>query len=143
MTSPGRGGKKGLTICSQNVCGLKQDEHVEGLFSAVHDRRIFAACVQETWRDGCEDRVRSGALFLGIGLNYNSPQQSRRGSQGVGIVLSSAAVSCWEAGGQIVHRDLGARAMAVFLLCEDEHRKKVGLFLISAYAPIGCVQDTE
>ena len=87
MTSPGRGGKKGLTICSQNVCGLKQDEHVEGLFSAVHDRRIFAACVQETWRDGCEDRVRSGALFLGIGLNYNSPQQSRRGSQVVVVEL--------------------------------------------------------
>ena len=63
--------------------------------------------------------------------------KSRRGEQGVGILLSKNAVTAWKPAGYIVHNDLGARIIAVCLLVNDNMKNEVGLFLIVAYAPIG------
>ena len=62
--------------------------------------------------------------------------KSRRGEQGVGILLSKNAVTAWKSAGSIVHNDLGARIIAVRLLVNDNMKNEVGLFLIAAYAPI-------
>ena len=107
----------------------------------MNRRRVFAACLQETWRVGEETRDRSGALLISVGLS--AQQQTKRGSQGVGFVLSRRAVACWEAGGSVRHVDLGARVAAIRLVCQDEERREVGIHLISAYAPIGCAADSE
>ena len=126
---------------TQNCLGLKTDERLEELFGALSRRRIFAACLQETWRVGEEQRSRNGSLLLTVGLSKD--QQSRRGSQGVGFLLSRRAVACWEAGGKVAHLDLGARVAAIRLLVQDEARRELGIHLVSAYAPIGCAADNE
>ena len=64
-------------------------------------------------------------------------EQSKRGSQGVAIALSPRGVDSWKAAGSVVHNDLGARVLAVRLLVQDMEQRDIGLFLVSAYAPVG------
>ena len=63
--------------------------------------------------------------------------KSQLGEQGVGILISKNAVTAWKSAGSNVNNDLGAIIIAVCLLVNDNMKNEVGLFLISAYAPIG------
>ena len=65
-----------------------------------------------------------------------------RNRQGVAIVLGQEGFECWKAAGFEVHKDLGARIIAVRLLIEDSKNNQVGLFLVSAYAPVGKEDDS-
>ena len=55
----------------------------------------------------------------------------------MGILLSPDRVSAWKAAGMETHTDLGARIIAVRLLLRDHQNRDLGVFLVSAYAPIG------
>ena len=89
--------KKTISLISQNARGVKAEEWMEELTSSMNRRGIFAACVQETWRSGNDviDLNRCKLILAGL----KKEEQSRRGSQGVGIVLSSLAVDAWRAAG--------------------------------------------
>ena len=68
---------------SQNCRGLKDDDALLIADHELGDRGVFAACFQETWRTGREERAgENGALFLGCGLDV---QTCRRGTVGVGL----------------------------------------------------------
>lgn len=125
------------SIYSQNWHGLKSSASLDEHFAACKRRRAFAACGQESWRSGVETYSQDGQTFIGVGLPQ---QQSRRGSQGVSITLSHRATSAWERAGREMHVDLGPRLMAVRLEVRCGRRgkgyhRKLGIFLVSAYAP--------
>ena len=71
--------------------------------------------------------------WAGLKLEDNS----NRGSQGVGIVLSTAASYSWRAAGSEIHNKYGGRVIAVRLLVQDSQCRNLYLFLVSAYAPVG------
>lgn len=125
-----------MSIWSQNLHGLKSIGRLEEFFDTFRRRRVFAACVQETWRVGSEDLVNGDCVLLSVGLSET--EQSTRGSQGVGVVLSRAGQDAWAKADHEVHRDFGARVMAVRLVVHGSDGREFGLFLVSAYAPIGC-----
>ena len=127
------------SIVSQNVRGLKSDEKLEELFAAINTRNILATCLQETWRCGIDTLEHDQCRLVHAGLDPDD--QSRRGSQGVAIALSARGAESWRAAGSIVHQDLGARIIAVRLLLQDIQKRDVGLFLVSAYAPIGTADE--
>ena len=78
---------------TQNLCGLKSDWRLEELFDSFRRRRLFAACLQETWRCGSEDLVNGDCKLIMTGLSR--AEQSRRGSQGVGILRrNSVCIRC-------------------------------------------------
>lgn len=124
------------TIISQNTRGLKSDDRVMELFMSLKKRRVFAACLQETWRTGCCTLEHEQCRLVLAGLDPRAVK-SRRGEQGVGIALSEKAVAAWKAAGSQVHNDFGARVIAVRLLVKDNRNREVGVFLVSAYAPVG------
>ena len=124
------------TIISQNVRGLKSAEKIDILFGVMEERKVFAACLQETWRSGVEVLQHDKYRLITAGLDPEEVQ-CRRGSQGVAIALSPLAVSYWEAGGSEVHTDLGARVIGLRLSMTDKKNKEVEVFLVSAYAPVG------
>jgi len=83
--------------------------------------------------------------MLDTNSNTNNKQQqlqqtSNRGSQGVGIVLSSKGVEAWRAAGCELH-NISARVIAVRLLLQDCRNKDIGVFLVSAYAHVGVAED--
>ena len=127
-------------ITSQNVRGLKKDERIEELMTSMKRRKCFAACIQETWRSG-KDVLEHGAARLLLS-GFEVPVCTR-GSQGVGIVLSSAGVEAWKAAGGILHNDLGPRVIATRLLVRDCQKRDVFIFLVSAYAPVGNAMQSE
>ena len=57
------------------------------------------------------------------------------------ICLNSDGIHAWKAAGSESHTDLGARVVAIRLLLSDSSKKDVGIFLISAYAPVGNAPD--
>ena len=124
---------------SQNVQGLKSQSRLDELFHIVKTRNILAACVQETWRCGFEIIEHDNCRLITVGLDVNN--QSRRGSQGVGIVLSAEGTESWKAAGSVVHQDFGARVLAVRMLLRDVRERDVGVYLVSAYAPVGNADD--
>ena len=128
------------SIVSQNIRGLKSDDRIEELVHSVCSRKVFAACLQETWRTGVETLEHSSVRLLFAGLEV---PVCPRGSQGVGIVLSAAAVESWKAAGAVVHNDLGPRVISVRLLVKDSQRRDLFIYLVSAYAPIGSAAQTE
>ena len=67
--------------------------------------------------------------------------KGKRGSQGVAIALNPDGVIAWKAAGCESHTDLGARIMAIRLLLKDQQKRDVGVFIISAYAPVGNAPD--
>ena len=127
------------TIVSQNVRGLKSQSRLDELFHVVNTRNILAACVQETWRCGFEIIEHDNCRLITVGLDDND--QSRRGSQGVGIVLSAKGTEAWKAAGSVVHQDFGARVLSVRMLLRDIQKRDVGVYLVSAYAPVGNADD--
>ena len=131
-----RAKSKDLTIISQNVRGLKSNEKVQELFELIQNKDLFAVCVQETWRKGHVILEQNGCLLLTNGIDESSPT-SRRGQQGVGIALSQTAVKAWKDAGSTLYKDLGPRIIAIRLSVKDPRNKELGLFLVSAYAPVG------
>lgn len=129
-----------VTFVSQNLRGLKSDVRLDELFSYIVRMGIIAACVQETWRSDIESLQNGQCLLLAAGLEARL-QAGKRGSQGVGIVLNTDGVDSWKAGGYELHNDLGARVIAVRLLLRDEANRDVGVFLVSAYAPVSSEPD--
>lgn len=139
---PRRGAKVTVKFVTQNLRGLKTETRLEELFAYVQRSGVFAACVQETWRPDSEQLQNGPCLLLCTGLK-SEQLRGKRGSQGVGIVLSSAAVDCWKLGGCELHEDLGARVIAARLVAKDKDNKDVGIFLVSAYAPVSTASDEE
>ena len=122
-----------VSIVSQNVRGIKSEARLEELFSYILRFGVLAVCLQETWRSSTESLENSNCLLFLAGLDKE--QQSRRGSQGVGIALSPKGVEAWRAGGSELYNDHGARVIGVRLLLKDYEGKDIGVFLVSAYAP--------
>ena len=131
-----RKNKDCVCIITQNTRGLKSDDKLQELCATVINRKFFAVCIQETWRTGVSTFELENCVIFNSGLDPNQVK-SRRGEQGVAILLSKNAVTSWRSTGSIVHSDLGARIIAVRLIVKDSNSNNVGLFLISAYAPIG------
>ena len=129
-----------VQIVSQNTRGLKADDRLEELFSSINRRGILASCIQETWRSGLDILEHGQCTLVLAGLDPTE-QTCNRGSQGVGIALSSRAVDAWRAAGSELHNDLGARIIAVRLLMKDYREQDIGLFIVSAYAPIGSADE--
>ena len=127
------------TVVSQNVRGLKSESRLDELFSIIKARNILAACVQETWRSGFEVIEYDSCRLITVGLD--DADQCRRGSQGAGIALSARGVDAWKAAGSVVHKDFVARVIAVRLIMQDSQKRDVGLFLVSAYAPVGTADE--
>ena len=112
---------KTVTIVSQNIRGLTSATRLQEMFSHILRFSILAACFQETWRSGTETLSNSNCLLFLSGLPED--QQSRRGSQGVGIALSPQGVDAWRAGGCELHNDLGARVIAIHLLMKGNEER--------------------
>uniref|UniRef100_A0A7M5V6L3 Uncharacterized protein n=1 Tax=Clytia hemisphaerica TaxID=252671 RepID=A0A7M5V6L3_9CNID len=78
--------------------------------------------------------------FILYGLNQ--PDQSRRGSQGVGFILNQKAIKAWKDGGCELYK-ISARIIALRLLLEEHQKKSVGLILVSVYAPIRVADEAQ
>ena len=128
--------KRLIRFIAQKVRGLKNDVKIHELITSLKDRQVFAGCIQETWRCGISNIELNGYHLLTSGLPKDAVR-NRRGEQGVSIVLSPEAFNSWKAAGCELHNDLGARVIGARLLVKDNWNNDVGLFLISAYAPIG------
>ena len=110
---------------------LKNPPIFEELIHFFNRRKLFAACLQETWRAGNEQFEQDGVRIIAAGLD----EQTGRGSQGVAIMLGPESLECWRAAGYELHTDFGARVIALRLLLSDKKNNEIGMFLISAYAP--------
>ena len=119
------------SIFSQNCLGLKTATRRTELIAMLRRRGAFAACLQETWRQGTEELQEDGWLFVGTA----PPSQHGRGSQGVAIMLSPPAAAALDT----AHTDLGARVVAVRLLDARDR----GILLISGYAPVSTAPDED
>jgi len=128
--------KNNVTFLSQNVRGIKSNDRIEELVQIFATSNAFAACLQETWRFNKEQLELGEFRLVTSGLNREN-QNGKRGSQGVGILLSPDGVVAWNAAGMEMHTDLGARLIAIRLLLKDHQKRDVGVFLVSAYAPVG------
>ena len=126
---------KTKTFVSQNVRGMKSSERIEELCSSINQQNIFAACIQETWRSDIDLLQHGKCCILGACLKLED--SSKRGSQGVGIVLSTAACYAWKAAGSEIHNKYSGRVIAVRILVQDTQCRNLYLFLVSAYAPVG------
>ena len=65
---------------------------IQELCTTIKSRNIFAACLQETWRTGVSTLEHENCIIFNSGLDP-SLVKSRRGEQGVGILLSKNAVT--------------------------------------------------
>ena len=131
---------KTVTFISQNVRGIKSNDRIEELCAFFNKHKIFAACIQETLGTGNELLQNGNILITGAGLNRE--QIFKRGSQGVGFVLSPAATDAWRTAGSETYNSYGARVMAIRLLVKDTQQRDIHLLLISAYAPISNADQT-
>jgi len=124
-------------IASQNTRGQKSDHKLQELITTVKRKRkqLFDVCLQEAWRTGLSTTEHDGYLFLNSGLQPNLVK-SRRGEQGVGIILSPTATVAWRSAGSVLHNTFGGRVIAVRLLVKDDRQQEIGLYLVSAYAPV-------
>lgn len=125
------------SIYTQNWHGLKTEAALGEMFAACKRRNAFAVGGQETWRTGTELFQQDGFTFLGAAPTQ---QESRRGSCGVSITLSHRASMAWQRANREQHVDVGARLMAVRLEVRGgsrgkQYNRKLGIFLVSGYAP--------
>ena len=128
------------SIVSQNCRGLKTSTRKSELLGVLRWRHTFAACLQETWRTGIEELLEDDWLFIGSAPS----SQHGRGSQGTAIALSPQAAASLDE----KHVDLGPRVVAVRLLTREagpraRSKDTLGVFLISAYAPISTALETD
>ena len=133
-------------VVSQNVRGLrdKNADKQEALVEWAKSKHVFVACLQEVWRTGTttEDNIEVKGLPTGWALITHGLKTAvcKRGSQGVGILLSPEAKVCWEKAGCDVFT-FGARILAVRLLMRDEKGRTAYTWIISAYAPVSSKMD--
>ena len=80
-------------IILQKFCGLRLHEKKDEIFQNLWRRRPFAELLQETWLTGDENLESEGYTLICSGLS--TEKQSRRGSQGVAIALSSQSMTVW------------------------------------------------
>ena len=133
---------KKVQIISQNVRGIKSETRLEELFNVIAKRNALAVCLQETWRNGNELLEHGQFKLISSGLE-KSLQAGKRGSQGVAIVLNRDGINASNAAGFESHTDLGARVIAVRLLLKDHQKRDVGVFIVSAYAPVGNASEND
>ena len=123
-------------IFQQNFQGLKSEAALSELIAAAKRRNAFAIGGQETWRSGTDAWEQAGFTFVAAGP---AQQRSRRGSQGVGVLLSRRATAAWDRAGREQHiesaRLIGVRMIARCGRRGQQYRRLMGIFLISAYAP--------
>ena len=131
---------KDLNIITKNVRGLKSITKKQELFSQLITRNLFAICLQETWTSEFTILEYKQFMLLTHGRPV-SEVTSKRGQEGVGIALSRNAVIAWKAAGSEIHTDLGSRLIAIRLSVKDARGKDIGIFLISAYSPIGAANE--
>ena len=130
-----------LLFAHQNVRGLRRDEKKEELFASLKARGVFAATLQETWLSGNDSLERSRYVAVCSGLEP-SEHGCNRGRLGVAVVLSPEAAEAWRDSGGFVVR-ASARAIGVRLTALDDEGRAVGLFIVSAYAPVGQAPEAE
>ena len=130
-----------FSFISQNARGLKSNVKIKELCIQIKSQNILAACIQETWLNGQFIVEHDGYTFIHHGIEPNA-DQSKRGKEGVAIVLSRDALNAWNATGRAVLSEFGSRILAVRLICKDLRGKDVGMFLISTYAPVGTAKDS-
>ena len=90
--------KDTVKIYSQNSRGLRADK-LEEVLATMKEENVFAWTLQETWRlDTIEHDNDDGYVTINHG-----PKEKlcRRGSFGVMVVLSPAAVKAYERGGSV------------------------------------------
>ena len=134
--------RRDLKIVSQNVRGLKSNDKIQELFGLVKRNELFAVCLQETWRKGHAIIKQRDCLLITNGIAENIPT-CRRGKEGVAIALSGIAVKAWKEAGSVLHTDLGSRIISIRLCVKDARNKIKGLYLVSAYAPVGAAKQNE
>ena len=125
-------------IISQNVRSLKFHEKKDEFFHHLQRRRPFASLLQETWLTGDETLESEGYTLICSGLP--SEKQSRRGSHGIAIALSSQAMNIWGQSGTETAR-VSSGVIAIRMMITNHQKRENGLILISAYAPIGVDSD--
>ena len=133
-------------IVSQNVRGLRDEyaDKLEALLEWAKRKHVFVACLQETWRTGSvvQDNIEVNGLPTGWTFVTHGLKTAvcKRGSGGVGILLSPEAKVCWQkAGGD--YFTFGDRILALRLLMRDEKGRTAFTWIISAYAPVS--SETE
>lgn len=105
----------------------------------MNQRKIFAACIQETWR--CNKEILEHNNFSILATGLKPEDDCRRGSKGVGIILSPTATDAWKAAGSEIYDTYGGRVMAIRLLVRDLQGRDIFLFLTSAYSPVGAADE--
>jgi len=127
-----------VDIISQNVRGFSHSKE-EDLLTRLQERRIWAACLQETWRTSREAWENRGFIFLHNGL---AEKPCTRGAQGVAIILAPAAQKAWQkAGEQRLY--FGSRIIATRLELLDAAKRTISIYLVSSYAPDSGRPQTE
>ena len=123
-------------IYQQNFHGAKSDAALGELIANAKRREAFAIGGQESWRAGNEAWEQAGYTFIGAAP---AKQLSRRGSKGVGVLLSRRAHAAWDRGGHEKHAEsdrlLGVRLVVRCGRRGRQYRRQMGIFLITAYAP--------
>ena len=133
MPTPTELKKQCVNIVSQNTRGLSEDKEEE-LINSWKERKVFAGCLQETWRAGGLTQWENDCyVFIHNGL---VEKPCPRGAQGVAVVLGPEARKAWEKAG-CLRSDFGSRIVAVRLEIAQSERKRrpVRIVLVSAYAP--------
>lgn len=131
---------KDINITTHNVRGLKSQIKRHELLTQINVKNLFAVCIQETWTKGFSIHEHNGCILISNGRDPNM-QTSRRGQEGVGIVLSQEGVRSWNNAGCEIHKDFGSRILAIRLLMKDTKGNDIGIYLMSAYSPIGSAPD--
>ena len=126
----------GVHFWQINVRGL-QEEKLELIVSIAQQRNVFAVVLEETWRvekDGINISTLKGWTFINVGP---TERRCKRGSLGVGILLSPQATEAWERAGAETLNGFGERVMGVRLELMDLMGLPVRILLGAAYAPVG------
>ena len=129
-----------VTVFSQNCLGLKTGERFTEMIDVLTQRKAFAVGVQETWRSGVERFDQQGWRYLGVGPE----QQHGRGTMGVGIFLSPAAVRAHDAaGGEFWPEGLRVASTRLLASVGGYRAPPRGVFLLDTYAPTSAHSDQE
>ena len=132
-----------LKVVSQNLLGIKPtntNDRLEEMLAALRKDNVYALLGQETWRAGSEILQHEGGFVV---IAEGPPVQNGRGSKGVAIALSPQAVQGWEKGGKVVCDGYGGRVIGVRTVACDGKGRERGIFLVSAYAPIGAAPQAD
>ena len=79
-----------INIVTQNAHGIKSTNRIHELTTQINSKKLFAVCLQETWRNGDAVMNKNWCRFLLHELS-SEIDTSRRGKEGVGIILSKGA----------------------------------------------------